>query len=201
MEPAEEFIIQDVETLKLITHPLRLQLLGQFKRKRTVKEAAAELETPPTKLYYHVNLMEEKGLIQVVDTQIVSGIVEKRYQVAAHRFRIDDTMLSGETGDGFDASRFDALIAPFFQMAHNEIRHSMRTGLLDFRDKAKPHHGSLARMDFCLTEEQAEALHGRIQAIVDEYKFLSKENDAKGDGRAYALTTTYFPIGKVKSEK
>jgi hypothetical protein len=197
MEPVEEFVINDIETLKLITHPLRLQLLGQFRKGRTVKEAAADLDTPPTKLYYHVNLLEEKGLLQVVDTQIVSGIIEKRYQVAARRYRIDDSMLSGEADD----VKFDALISSFFQMVQDEIRQSMRAGLLDLRDRSKPHHGTLARLDFCLTEEQAEALHGRIQAIVDEYQSLSKENDAQGDGRTYALSLTYFPIGKVESEK
>jgi hypothetical protein len=31
MEPVEEFVINDIETLKLITHPLRLQLLGRFR--------------------------------------------------------------------------------------------------------------------------------------------------------------------------
>jgi hypothetical protein len=197
MEPVEEFVINDIETLKLITHPLRLQLLGQFRKGRTVKEAAADLDTPPTKLYYHVNLLEEKGLLQVVDTQIVSGIIEKRYQVAARRYRIDDSMLSGEADD----VKFDALISSFFQMVQDEIRQSMRAGLLDLRDRSKPHHGTLARLDFCLTEEQAEALHGRIQAIVDEYQTISQENEANSDGRTYALSLTYFPIGKVESEK
>ena len=86
-------------------------------------------------------------------------------------------------------------------MAHNEICQSMRTGLLDLRDRFKPHHGTLARLDFQLTEAQAEELHGRIQAIVDEYLSLSKENEVKGDGRAYALTMTYFPIGIVRRDE
>ena len=197
MEPAEEFVIGDVDTLKLIAHPLRLQLLGQFRRGRTVKEAAAELDTPPTKLYYHVNLLEEKGLLQVVDTQIVSGIIEKRYQVAARRYRIDDNILSGESED----EQFEALIGSFFQMAHNEIRQSMRAGLLNLRDRSKPHHGTLARLDFCLTEEQAEELYGRLQAVIEEYQALSAANEADEAGQTYALTLTYFPVGTTRSEQ
>jgi len=197
MEPAEEFVIGDVDTLKLIAHPLRLQLLGQFRRGRTVKEAAAELDTPPTKLYYHVNLLEEKGLLQVVDTQIVSGIIEKRYQVAARRYRIDDNILSGESED----TQFEALIGSYFQMAHNEIRQSMRAGLLNLRDRSKPHHGTLARLDFCLTEEQAEELYGRLQAVIEEYQALSAANEADEAGQTYALTLTYFPVGTTRSEQ
>jgi len=197
MEPAEEFVISDVDMLKLITHPLRLQLLGQFKRARTVKETAAELDIVPTKLYYHVNLLEEKGLLRVVDTQIVSGIIEKRYQVAARRYRVDDNMLSG----GAEDERCDALIGSFFQMAHDEIRQSMRAGLVDLRDRSKPHHGTLARLDFCLTAEQAEGLHGRLEAVIEEYQALSTVNEADAAGQAYALTLTFFPVRTTRSEQ
>jgi hypothetical protein len=195
MEPVEEFVISDVDMLKLITHPLRLQLLGQFKRPRTVKETAAELDVVPTKLYYHVNLLEERGLLRVVDTQIVSGIIEKRYQVAARRYRVDDNMLSG----GAEDERFDALIGSFFQMAHDEIRQSMRAGLVDLRDRSKPHHGTLARLDFCLTAEQAEGLYGRLEAVIEEYQALSTANEADEAGQAYALTLTFFPVRTTPS--
>jgi hypothetical protein len=195
MEPVEEFVISDVDMLKLITHPLRLQLLGQFKRPRTVKETAAELDVAPTKLYYHVNLLEERGLLRVVDTQIVSGIIEKRYQVAARRYRVDDNMLSG----GAEDERFDALIGSFFQMAHDEIRQSMRAGLVDLRDRSKPHHGTLARLDFCLTAEQAEGLYGRLEAVIEEYQALSTANEADEAGQAYALTLTFFPVRTTPS--
>jgi predicted ArsR family transcriptional regulator len=195
MEPVEEFVISDVDMLKLITHPLRLQLLGQFKRARTVKETAAELDVAPTKLYYHVNLLEEKGLLRVVDTQIVSGIIEKRYQVAARRYRVDDNMLSG----GAEDERFDALVGSFFQMAHDEIRQSMRAGLVDLRDRSKPHHGTLARLDFCLTAEQAEGLYGRLEAVIEEYQALSTVNEADEAGQAYALTLTFFPVRTTPS--
>lgn len=60
----------------------------------TVKQIAAKLNIPPTKLYYHFKQLEEHGLIRVVDTRLVSGIVEKLYQARAYSYRVDKGLLS-----------------------------------------------------------------------------------------------------------
>jgi predicted ArsR family transcriptional regulator len=46
----------------------------------SVKELAAELDEPQTKLYRHVRQLEAVGLIKVASTRMVSGILEQRYQ-------------------------------------------------------------------------------------------------------------------------
>src|SRR5688572_10061938 len=79
-------IVTDLETLKLISDPLRLRMLELLRGEpRTVKELARALGVAPTKLYYHVKLLLERELIRVAETRIVSGITEKRYQVTAAR--------------------------------------------------------------------------------------------------------------------
>ena len=64
----QEFLVDDLEALKVIAHNTRLDILQSLKRPKTVKEIAKLLKLPATKLYYHVNLMEKHGLIQVVET-------------------------------------------------------------------------------------------------------------------------------------
>jgi DNA-binding transcriptional ArsR family regulator len=49
-------------------------------RVMSVKELAAELNEPQTKLYRHVKRLESAGLIRVASTRLVSGIMEQRYQ-------------------------------------------------------------------------------------------------------------------------
>ena len=41
----------------------------------------------PNRLYYHVNLLEEHGLIRVTDTRLVSGIVERTYGLGGPALR------------------------------------------------------------------------------------------------------------------
>src|SRR5918912_4209068 len=100
MQPPDRVVtITDLDRLRVIADPLRLRILETLIEPRTVKQVAAALGLAPTKLYYHINLLERHGLIVVVDTRLVSGILEKRYQAAARCFRVDHALLalSGST--------------------------------------------------------------------------------------------------------
>jgi DNA-binding transcriptional ArsR family regulator len=79
--------VTTVAELKALADPLRLAILdalvgGATRELRvlSVKELAAELGEPKTKLYRHIKLLEAAGLIRVAATRLVSGIVEHRYQ-------------------------------------------------------------------------------------------------------------------------
>src|SRR6476620_7963823 len=94
-EPADHMVIKDLESLKAMSDPLRLQIIEiMLQGARTVKQIAGELKTTPTKLYYHINLLEQHGLIKVSGTRVVSGIIEKQYRLAAYSFDIDRSLLS-----------------------------------------------------------------------------------------------------------
>ncbi|MBF9070519.1 winged helix-turn-helix domain-containing protein [Streptacidiphilus fuscans] len=94
-------IVDDVETLKALSDPLRIGLLrlmtdsGPEPRAWTAKELAKELGEPQTKLYRHLKHLEEAGLIAVAETRLVSGIVEQRYVAAQRRLQLGRGLLSG----------------------------------------------------------------------------------------------------------
>ncbi len=79
----EQFVISDVDTLKALSDPLRMRLHLELELPRTVKELAAAVGVPQTRLYYHIKILERAGLIRVVDRRVVSGIEERTYQVSA----------------------------------------------------------------------------------------------------------------------
>jgi len=76
-------IVHNVETLKALADPARLAILellmGDYTRTWTAKELAGAIEMPPKKIYYHLGLLEQQGLLEVRTTQIVNGIIEKHY--------------------------------------------------------------------------------------------------------------------------
>src|SRR3954467_13426431 len=93
--PAPLYTITTLEALKVFADTLRQQIIeALLDGSKTVKQIAAELELAPTKLYYHVNLLEEHGLISVSETRIVSGIIEKHYTAAAHEYYIERSLLT-----------------------------------------------------------------------------------------------------------
>src|SRR5215203_2248130 len=94
-EVEKEYLVTSLETLKVMADPVRLHILENLVAKpMTVKELAKRLGSTPTKLYYHINLMEEHELIKVVSQRIVSGIVEKHYRTRAQSFDVDKSLLA-----------------------------------------------------------------------------------------------------------
>src|SRR5919112_744906 len=75
-----ERLISDAETLKAISDPLRLKILeamvARVGEPWSVKELAAALDVPQTRLYHHVELLLERDLIRVAGQRVVSGIIE-----------------------------------------------------------------------------------------------------------------------------
>ena len=106
--PDAERLISDVETLKALSDPLRLRILELMVTRPdgawTVKEMAVALEVPATRLYHHVELLQERDLIRAAEQRVVSGIIETRYQVSALSLRLDQALVRG-AGPGQTAAR------------------------------------------------------------------------------------------------
>jgi DNA-binding transcriptional ArsR family regulator len=91
--------VDDVNVLKAMADPTRLAILAALMKSRndrpvmSVKELAAELGEPQTKLYRHVRQLEAAGLIEVASTRMVSGILEQRYQACQQDLRLGRSFL------------------------------------------------------------------------------------------------------------
>jgi DNA-binding transcriptional ArsR family regulator len=94
-EPPAVRTVNDVEVLKTLADPTRLAILSALMKSgrdlpvMSVKELAAELGEPQTKLYRHVRQLEAAGLIRVASTRLVSGILEQRYQACQRDLTLD----------------------------------------------------------------------------------------------------------------
>jgi len=189
-EIAEEFVVDDLEVLKAIAHNTRLDILQSLKHPKTVKEIAQRLDIAATKLYYHVNLMEKHGLIQVVETNIVSGIVEKKYQVVARNYRIDDQLLADQSTA---SEEWDRMLRAIFDVTRSEIQRTVRlTKQNPFKDDESG--GILWRSNLRLTPEQYQTFYGRLQSLLDDMAALQKESHKDSPKDLYGLTIAYYPV-------
>jgi DNA-binding transcriptional ArsR family regulator len=103
-EPQDVRVVNDAESLKALGDPLRLRILhhlmGAPRRTWSVKEIATALDQPVTKLYHHVKLLEQTSLIRDVESRVVSGIVEHRYQSGQLSLQFDEALFGApETRD------------------------------------------------------------------------------------------------------
>ena len=189
--PASELTIADLDRLRVIADPLRLRILEALIEPRTVKQVAAALDLAPTKLYYHINLLERYGLIAVVDTRLVSGILEKRYQAAARCFRVDHDLLAlaGPTGD----AGLKMFLAAIVGGTEADIRRGVHNGTIDVGQHA-PHPDALFLTHVLgrLAPEHLAEFYARLDALVRE---LAGTRSTQADPRArpYALALALYP--------
>ena len=104
----EQIVLTDLDAIRAVADPLRLRILFESTySSRTVKELAALLEVPQTRLYYHVKMLERHGLLRVVERRMVSGIEERRYRSPAGGFTISPNLLGEAVTAGLLKAAFD----------------------------------------------------------------------------------------------
>lgn len=184
--PIPEQWLRDVETIKVFADPLRLKIIRLMAQPTTVKAVAEALDLAPAKLYYHVNLLQKHGLIQVVDHNLETGIVEKVYQVTAHQFKLVNPLIAGPE---FPDEAADAIFSDMFQAATEGFQRALAR-----RDKSEgtpPRHPFFSQKAVRLTDAQLSLVHSRLDALMKEVTALAQENSAR-DEPAYELTVVFY---------
>lgn len=200
----ESFLISDLETLRAMSDPLRLQIMEALvKQPRTVKQIAKLLGTSSTKLYYHIALLEERRLIRVVDTRVVSGIIEKQYQAVAHNFIVNRSLFAMVEQDGGEsANAFLTNILNLLDTAKAEISRSAELGLITVGGADQPERNShklkMIRAAGKLSPENIQAFYERLQELVEEFDELGQD-DYPG-GQNYNLTVAFYPVQQDAAE-
>lgn len=185
----DTFIIEDLDTLKVISDPLRLQVLEiTLDHAHTVKQIAAKLDIPASKLYYHINLLDKHDLVAVASTRIVSGIVEKSYRSAARSFRVQRGLLNPTSNPD---SNVNLVVDVIFDGAKSDIKDSVAYGLVDLSDSAAELKLSIMRAMTRLTPDEAIEFQQRLNELIDD--FNSRRDNRNVDEQAYALMFALYP--------
>jgi len=97
----DTYKIKDLDQVRLLADPLKLQLLQAFAESaKTTKQVAAELGESVTKLYRHVDALHDSGLLMVVEEKQKRGTIERTFRAVAQRFEADHSLFADEAGEG-----------------------------------------------------------------------------------------------------
>lgn len=188
-----EFVIDDLDTLKVIADPLRLQIIEIiFDHPHTVKQIAHKLDIPASKLYYHTNLLEKHGLIRIASTRVVSGIVEKSYQTTARNLRVKKGLLNPPRSEEEQRDGVGLLVDAILDDAKQDVKHSAANGLIDLTGEPSPLNLNISRTTTRLTPEEAIAFQGELKALWEAFQ-AKKEDGANADEQGYALVLMMYP--------
>ncbi len=190
-QPAEEMIISNVESMKVVADSNRLRIVEVLADKPlTVKQIAHQLGTSPTKLYYHINLLEEHGFIVVTSSRIVSGIIEKQYRAAACSLKIDRSLLSFNGGDLNEG--VDTLLSAVFEAARQDIRRGLRRGAIKLGEgNPEENNTVLGRTLARMAPEQFKSFKDKLAALIREFTAVGT---IEGEEQAYGLTIALYPV-------
>lgn len=86
--------IQDFEQVKILADNRRLTILRLLMAApMTLSQLGLELGEHPARVRHHLKLLEGAGLIEMVDTRVVRGFVEKYYRARARAFLLQEIIL------------------------------------------------------------------------------------------------------------
>lgn len=95
-----------VEQAKLLGSAQRVKIIGcLIDTPKTAKQVADELRESPGSIHYHIQKLFEGGLIDLVETRTVGGIVEKYYKSKGKWFNTTSAeVLDPVLSDSHDAA-------------------------------------------------------------------------------------------------
>jgi DNA-binding transcriptional ArsR family regulator len=186
--PLPELVLTEVSQLRALSDALRLQIVEimheEPARAWAAKELAERLGTKQTKLYHHLGLLEEAGIIRVAETRLVSGIQEKRYGVAARSFRVDRALLTGTDEDATIGRVLDAM----FERARADIVASIQAGLISLQDTGE------RRRRMALSATHARLGPKQIERVMELIEELGRmDQDPDPNGLEYGFVVGFYP--------
>jgi hypothetical protein len=201
--PLPELRISDVETLRVLADPLRLRILEVFGQHGveplTVKTMARSLNEPLTKLYYHVNLLEQHGLLLVASSRLVSGILEKRYLPAAHRIEVDKSIVA--TGPPVQEA-IRSIFTTLFDATVTDLDDAIHSGRASLAEDQDPDDGGepilLSKGIGRLSHADGVEFRRRLTALYEEFASRAGEADAgtAEAGHPYGLVVAFYPMAE-----
>ncbi|MDJ0769231.1 MAG: helix-turn-helix domain-containing protein [Ilumatobacter sp.] len=184
-EPLDEFEMHDLELIADVTHPVRGSIVRRLHQPRTVAELADLLDVPVTRLYHHVNRLEERGLIRVVATRRVAAVTERRYQVVARSYRI-----APELFHTMDDREMAIAMGSLFDVAKLGLQREIEGG--GYRNVTAPEeHSCLSLGEISVSPARRAELLRRLTDIVRE--FGSDTDEDAPDATRMTLFVAAYP--------
>lgn len=188
-----EYLVEELELLKVLADPLRTQIMETLVMEPlTVKQVADRLGLAPSKLYYHVNLLEQHGLCQVVETRMVANMIEKYYQTVASSFRVDPALLTFSTAEG--KASISSILGATLDALRADLMRALEAKTLSEQQGKNEEKETilLSRLAARMSKSRAEAFRARLNEIQKEFD-AAEEEETDEPKQLYALTIAYYP--------
>jgi DNA-binding transcriptional ArsR family regulator len=178
-EQAESLEIEDFTLIDELTHPMRGRIVRRLRTPHSAAEMADQLDMPVTRLYHHLNRLEQRGLIQVVATRRVGAATERRYQAVARSFQIAHRVF-----DDLDRRELALAMGALFDVAKIGLQKVVESGAL--KGEQLDRQAMLSLGEVILGPDRRADLLTQLRAIVDAC-------DSEDGGERMTLFVAAYP--------
>lgn len=173
-EPADVYLIDDLKGFELLSEPTRIEVLELCLTPHSVKEIASAMDVPRTRLYHHVGMLEEAGMLAVVETRQAGALTEKIYQVAAKNFQPSEAFAKSAN----KRELAQALLTSVMSTTRADFLRALDDGHFSMEKDASPKQIALGRRLMRLSPTHLQELIDDLEAVLEKYNDFADSPDA-----------------------
>lgn len=180
-EILEEKLLTDLSQLEALSSPMRLRILQWALDPVTVGVLAERFGVPRTRLYYHVNLLVDEGLLVEVGERTSGARVEHIYRTVARSVTPSPELLEDDPRQGAKLA-VGLVLDPARTESETMIEKKLRGGSTI---------GEVDRLLLRFTDEQAREFVRRLDQFCAEFQSQSIESSDEGKKESYAFSFAF----------
>ena len=173
-KPDEIFWLETAEHFDVLSDTTRLEIIELLMKPRSVRELADEMDVPRTRLYHHMNLLEDAGMIRVVETRPSGAQMERIYQVAAYSFQPSRQYL--ETAD--PRQQAHAVLTSIFAATEADFIRSVAERAASLEDHSSQRKMQIRRGLLLLDDAGLHDFITELDAVYEKYDFDPDDLDS-----------------------
>lgn len=156
-----------LEEVKIYSDPYRLQILHlmhKINRPSTVKEIADQLGDAPAKVHYHMKKLERIGMVSMVSTKEINGIIAKYYEPFSGMVQIKRS--KEETGEPMIKELINSETNKLLSAIFNQNKERFFKHL----EHSNTSTGNMITSTLYMTEEENEEFIVELNRLIEKYK-------------------------------
>lgn len=187
--PAEVFWLETAEHFDILSDSTRLEILELLMRPHSVAELAEQMRVPRTRLYHHINQLEEAEMIRVVDTRQAGAQTEKLYQVSAYSFQPSKEYLDR----ALPREKAQAVLASIFGTTEADFIRSVEEGAVTFEDDPARRRMHIRRGLLLLDETRLHEFIAELEEVYEKYDVDTDDlEDIPDDAQVVATVSLVY---------
>lgn len=189
---SNHFHISDLETLRAVSDPLRVQILELLEGQAlTVRQVAEKLGLAPSKLYYHFGALEKIGLLEVAETRMVANMLEKTFTSTASLLEVDPSLFNFSK-EGQDEPLY-ILLASTIDATREDLLRSLQARRFQLGQGAQeqPRRLIINRLVSHVSETRITEFQERLTRLLQEFE--AEDKASRPTDQLYALTVALYP--------